>query len=52
MFIVNYTNYADRFNQQKRTEFSTKEELDAFINRVNKYFFDIVIDNIVELKSK
>ena len=52
MFIVNYTDYADRFNRDKRKEFSTKDELDAFIDRVNKYYFDVVIDSISELKNK
>lgn len=52
MFIVNYTDYAERFNHDKRAEFNTKEELDAFIDRVNKYFFDVDIISVCEIKSK
>lgn len=52
MYIINYTDYAARWDREKRKEYATKEELDAFIDRVNKYYFDIVINSIVEVKNK
>jgi len=52
MYIVNYTDYAARWDRDKRREYATKEELDAFVNYINTYCFDVVINSIVEVKSK
>ena len=52
MYIVNYTDYSARWDREKRKEYATKEELDAFVERVNKYCFDIVINSTVEIKNK